>query len=84
MWTTDVSHFISLLTTALKHVGTLSFIERPSDSPLQLQAFVSNSHPVFRKCLVWVPLDVLMEVGICVGYFKGFHKLLEAKLLQLK
>jgi hypothetical protein len=84
MWTTDGSNFISLHTTALKYVATLSLIERPSGSRLQLHAFVSISHLLFRKCLVRIPLDALMEVGICVGYFKGFHKLSEAKLLQFK
>jgi len=63
MWTTDSSHFISLLTTAFKYVTTISFIERPSDAPLQLHAFVSNNHPVFRKCFVWISLDAILEVG---------------------
>jgi len=30
MWKTDDSHFISLLTTSLKHVAILSFTERSS------------------------------------------------------
>jgi hypothetical protein len=84
MCNTDGSHFISLLTTTLKYIATLSFTERPYGSPIHLHAFASNSHPVFRNCLVRISLDVFMEVGICVGYFKEFHKLLEAKLLQLK
>jgi hypothetical protein len=84
MLATDRSHLISLLKTALKYVATLSFTEGLSGSPLNLHAIVSNSHPVFRKCLVCIPLDVLTEVGRFFGYLKEFHKLFGPKLLQLK
>ena len=62
MLATDRSQLISLLKTALKYVATLSFTEGLSGSPLNLHAIVSNSHPVFRKYLVCIPLDVLTEV----------------------
>jgi len=84
MWTADSSHFVSLLPTTHKHVDILSFTERPSGSPLPLLAFVSNSHYAFRKSLVWIPLDVLMEGVFFFFTLKNFEKIVGSKVFAIK
>ena len=83
MWTADSPHFISLLTTTHKPVAILSFTERPSGSPLPPLAFVTNSHYAFRKSLVWIPLDVLIEGVVFFVTLKNFEKVVGSKVIVL-